>query len=160
MIDGLEPPRPVPSQRSARDDLVRLIEVEEEWVSLHGMRLVAAVLLEQDDHPELLERFRRRVVHPSRAAVVDALRAGIDRGELRQGSDKDEVIDALVGAYWGRSWAAGAPTRGWAGRLVDAILQGLLAAPLTPDTAGARAPVVSDVRRSRGRGRGTAAAPG
>jgi AcrR family transcriptional regulator len=126
MIDRLEPPLPAPSGSSARQDLVKLIELEEEWVDRHGLRLVAAVLLEQDDHPELLERFRRRVIAPVRAAFEDALRAGIARGELREGADDGEVIDALTGAYWARSWATGAPTRGWAGRLVDAVLHGLL----------------------------------
>jgi AcrR family transcriptional regulator len=126
MIDRLEPPLPEPSGRSAREDLVRLIESEEEWVDRHGLRLVAAVLLEQDDHPELLERFRQRVVQPARAAFERALAAGIDRGELRQGADQGEVLDALIGAYWARSWATGAPTRGWATRLVDSVLQGLL----------------------------------
>jgi AcrR family transcriptional regulator len=126
MIDRLEPPLPEPTGRSARRDLVRLIEAEEQWVDLHGLRLVAAVLLEQDDHPELLEHFRRRVVTPSRAAFEKALRVGIDRGELREGADQGEVVDALTGAYWARSWATGAPTRGWAERLVDSVIQGLL----------------------------------
>lgn len=129
MIDRLEPPLPEPSGRSAGEDLVKLIESEEQWVERHGLRLVAAVLLEQDDHPELLERFRRRVVQPARAAFAEALTAGIARGELREGADRGEVIDALTGAYWARSWATGTPTRGWAQRLVAATLQGLLRDP-------------------------------
>lgn len=127
MIDRLEPPLPPPAGRSARRDLVKLIEIEEQWVDRHGLRLVAAVLLEQDDHPELLERFRHRVVIPVRAAFESALKAGIARGELRLGADRGEVIDALTGAYWSRAWATGAPTRGWAERLVDSVLHGLIA---------------------------------
>jgi AcrR family transcriptional regulator len=127
MIDRLEPPLPPSRGRSARRDLVKLIEIEEQWVDRHGLRLVAAVLLEQDDHPELLERFRQRVVVPSRAAFEEALKAGIARGELRPGADRGEVIDALTGAYWSRAWATGAPTRGWAERLVDSVLHGLIA---------------------------------
>lgn len=129
MIDRLEPPLPPPTGRSARRDLVTLIEIEEQWVDRHGLRLVAAVLLEQSDHPELLERFRHHVVEPVRAAFKSALQAGIARGELRKGADRGEVIDALTGAYWARAWATGTPTRGWAKRLVDSVLQGLL----TPD---------------------------
>lgn len=127
MIDRLEPPLPPPTGQAARRDLVTLIEIEERWVDRHGLRLVAAVLLEQTDHPELLERFRHRVVEPVRAAFETALKAGIARGELREGADRGEVIDALTGAYWARAWATGTPTRGWAQRLVDAVLQGLLA---------------------------------
>jgi AcrR family transcriptional regulator len=126
MIDRLEPPLPPSTGRSARRDLVKLIEIQEEWVDRHGLRLVAAVLLEETDHPELLERFRQRVVVPVRAAFEDALKAGIARGELRLGADRGEVIDALTGAYWSRAWATGTPTRGWAERLVDAVLDGLI----------------------------------
>jgi AcrR family transcriptional regulator len=129
MIDRLEPPLPPPTGRSARRDLVRLIEIEEQWVDRHGLRLVAAVLLEQTEHPELLERFRQRVVVPVRAAFERALRSGIERGELRRGADAGEVIDALTGAYWARAWGTGAPTSGWAERLVDSVLQGLLTPP-------------------------------
>jgi AcrR family transcriptional regulator len=126
MIDRLEPPPPPPRGRSVRADLVTLIHLEEQWVDRHGQRLVAAVLLEEADHPELLDRFRERVVQPVRAAFRATLRAGVARGELRQGADGGEVIDVLTGAYWARFWTTGAPRRGWAARLVDAVLQGLL----------------------------------
>ncbi|MGH9214443.1 MAG: TetR/AcrR family transcriptional regulator [Acidimicrobiales bacterium] len=125
MIDRLQPPLPSVSGRSARDDLVKLIQMQEQWVDLHGLRLVAAVFLEQTDHPELLERFRRQVVVPARAAFKRALAEGIERGELRPGADRSEVVDALTGAYWARAWASGPPTRAWAQRLVDGILLGL-----------------------------------
>lgn len=129
MIDRLEPPLPRTAGRSAREDLVTLIRMQERWVDRHGLRLVAAVFLEQTDHPELLERFRQRVVEPARAAFDRALKAGIDRGDLRKGADGAEVVDALTGAYWARSWATGSPSRGWAQRLVDTILEGLVAPP-------------------------------
>lgn len=125
MIDRLQPPLPPAGGRSARHDLVTLIKLQERWVDRHGMRLVAAVLLEQADHPELLGRFRERVVEPTREAFAAALRAGIARGELREGADGPEAIDALIGAYWATTWATGSPTGGWAERLVDTILQGL-----------------------------------
>lgn len=91
MIERLRPPLPgVPdgadgSDDSARCELVALIEMQEEWVERHGLRLVAAVLLEEADHPELLRRFHERVVEPARAAFQAALRAGVARGELRRG---------------------------------------------------------------------------
>jgi AcrR family transcriptional regulator len=128
MIERLRPPLPSADGASARDELVALIEMQEEWVERHGLRLVAAVLLEEADHPELLRRFRGRVVEPARAAFVAALRAGIARGELRPGADGDEVVDALTGAYWGRTWtASGRARRNWPERLVDAVVQGLRA---------------------------------
>lgn len=134
MIDRLRPP-PLPSgpTGSVRDDLVRLIRIQQRWVDRHGLRLVAAVYLEQAHHPELLERFRERVVQPARAAFRQVLEAGISQGELRRGADRAETIDALTGAYWAHAWASGPPARGWARRLVDTILQGLTIAPSTRD---------------------------
>jgi AcrR family transcriptional regulator len=131
MIERLRPPLPGGSdgaRASARQELVALIEMQEEWVERHGLRLVAAVLLEEADHPELLRRFRERVVGPARAAFRSALRAGIARGELRRGADGDEVVDVLTGAYWGRVWTtSGDAQRNWPERLVDALLAGLRA---------------------------------
>jgi AcrR family transcriptional regulator len=143
MIDRLEPPLPQTRGRSVRADLITLIQVEEQWVDRHGRRLVAAVLLEEADHPELLDRLRQRVVEPVRAAFEATLRAGIARGELRNGANHSEVIDAMTGAYWARFWATGAPRRGWAPRLVDAVLQGLLVRE--------RRPAGRDVRNARRR---------
>jgi len=126
MVDRLLPPLDVPATESAAKDLVALIEIQRHWVERHGLRIVAAVLLEQQDHPELLDRFRRRVVHPVRTAFRDALRRGIERGELRAGADSEEMIDALTGAYWSRAWTADVPTRRWTTRLVTDVLKGAL----------------------------------
>lgn len=127
MIDRLEPPLPEPKGRSVRKDLVRLVRAGDRWVDQHGLRLVAAVILEQTDHPELMARFRERVVGPSRQAFFEVLRGGIERGELREGADGDEVVDALGGAYWARTWVADASGRDWVERLVDSVITGLRA---------------------------------
>ncbi|HMG41914.1 MAG TPA: TetR/AcrR family transcriptional regulator [Acidimicrobiales bacterium] len=127
MIDRLEPPLPATTGTSARDDLVDLVRMGQRWVDRHGLRLVAAVILEQADHPELMDRFRQRAVDPVRDAFERALAAGVARGELRRDAVDDEIVDALAGAYWARSWAKRPAPRGWAGRLVDGILRGLLA---------------------------------
>ena len=133
MIERLRPPLPgAPdgAAASARQELVALVEMQETWVERHGLRLVAAVLLEEADHPELLRRFHERVVEPARAAFQAALRAGVARGELRRGADGDEVVDVLTGAYWGRAWTIGGEDRHrWPERLVDALLDGLRARP-------------------------------
>lgn len=129
MIDRLEPPLPTPRGRSVRADLVRLVRVGDDWVDQHGLRLVAAVILEQTDHPELLARFRERVVGPARQAFVDVLRGGIARGELRSGADSDEAVDALSSAYWARTWVADSAGRNWVERLVDTVLTGLRTTP-------------------------------
>ena len=122
MIDRLRPPLPESSTGAVAADLVALVETQRAWVDRHGLRIVAAVLLEQDDHPELMERFQQRVVQPSRGAFAAALTAGVDRGELPAGADSPEVIDALIGAYWARTWTTDGFTPDWPVRLVQAVL--------------------------------------
>jgi AcrR family transcriptional regulator len=124
MIDRLRPPLDPGYADSVAEELVALIEIQRRWFDRHGLRLVAAVLLEQEDHPELLERFRHRVILPGRRAFRAALRRGVDRGELRAGADSAEIIDALTGAYWSRAWTVDAPDRRWSTRLVADVLAG------------------------------------
>jgi AcrR family transcriptional regulator len=122
MIDRLRPPLPDGSTGSVARDLVGLIEMERQWVDRHGLRIVAAVLLEQDDHPELMERFQQRVVEPVRGAFAAVLQAGVERDELPPAAAGAEVIDALTGAYWARAWALEGFPDDWSDRLVGAVL--------------------------------------
>jgi AcrR family transcriptional regulator len=122
MIDRLRPPLPETSTGSLARDLVALIEMERQWVDRHGLRIVAAVLLEQDEHPELMDRFRQRVVEPVRFAFGSVLAAAVDRGEVPPAVAGPEVIDALTGAYWARAWALEGFTDDWSERLVGALL--------------------------------------
>ena len=50
-----------------------------------------------------------------------ALTARVDRGEILPGTDRTEVIDALVGAYWARAWATDGFTRDGSVRLVRSV---------------------------------------
>jgi AcrR family transcriptional regulator len=123
MIDRLRPPLPEGPTGSVVQDLIALVELEREWVERHGLRIVAAVLLEQDEHPELMERFQERVVEPVRAAFASVLEAAVARGELPEAAAAPEVIDALTGAYWARTWTHEGFPDDWSGRLVGAVLQ-------------------------------------
>jgi AcrR family transcriptional regulator len=122
MIDRLRPPLPETSTGSVARDLVALIDMERKWVDRHGLRIVAAVLLEQDAHPELMDRFQARVVEPVRIAFAAVLRAAVERGELPPTAASTEVIDALTGAYWARAWAVEGFPSDWSDRLVGALL--------------------------------------
>ena len=122
MIDRLRPPLPDSFSGPAAKDLVALIEIQREWVDVHGLRIVAAVLLEQHDHPELMTRFQERVVHPTRVKFRGVLSAGVERGELPAEADSPELVDALIGAYWARAWATETFTADWSERLVRAVL--------------------------------------
>jgi AcrR family transcriptional regulator len=122
MIDRLRPPLPDSFSGPAAEDLVALIEIQRQWVDVHGLRIVAAVLLEQHDHPELMQQFQERVVQPTRVTFRNVLRAGVERGELSPEADSPELVDALIGAYWAREWATETFTADWSERLVHAVL--------------------------------------
>ena len=142
MIDRLRPPLPDRFSGPAAQDLVALIEIQRQWVDVHGLRIVAAVLLEQDDHPDLMKRFQERVVQPTRATFRDVLRAGVERGELSPEADSPELVDALIGAYWAREWATETFTADWSERLVRAVLTPVWAMAGRPSAArrGTRSP--------------------
>ena len=131
MIDRLRPPIPTTSTGSATQDLIALVDMQRQWLDQHGLGIVAAVLLEQNEHPELIDRFQQRVSDPIRQAFQTTLHAGIARGELRPGADATEIIDALTGASWARTHGGGNVTPKWAKRLITGVLTGL-AAPTTP----------------------------
>lgn len=127
MIDRLRLPHPPPTSDGVGADLELLFRVQDDWIAEHGIRIVAAVLLEQDRHPELMERFQQRVVRPVRGMFRDVLRAGIERGELRPGADRAETIDALTGAAWARAWSNRELDSRWARSVISAVLTGLSA---------------------------------
>lgn len=71
---------------------------------LHSPRghIVRAILgAGQSDH-QLLEEFRKRLLRPRRQEAYEALRRGMERGELPQNLDLDVVLDTLYGAIYMR----------------------------------------------------------
>jgi AcrR family transcriptional regulator len=135
MIDRLRPPLPDRQHGSVADDLVALIEMQRAWVEQHGLRIVAAVLLERVDHPDLFDRFQDRVVGPVRDAFASVLAAGVARGELSAGADAAETLDALTGAVWARGLATDDDAADWSARLVETLLRGLAAGAPSPSAA-------------------------
>jgi AcrR family transcriptional regulator len=48
-------------------------------------------------HPELQEAFLRHIIEPRRQIVVNVLRRGVERGEIRADIDIDLAIDVMMG---------------------------------------------------------------
>jgi AcrR family transcriptional regulator len=73
--------------------------------------------------PELAHVYRERVVEPRIRQVRNVIQRGIERGELRAGTDSRLVHELLVGPIFYRLLFSGAPVdRRHAARLVDAVL--------------------------------------
>jgi len=89
-----------------------------------GVAMIGTVLAEEAETPELLARFRRRVVRPRRRMFREVLERGAARGELAAGTDPELVAGLLVGAVYAQYLAGARFTRGWSERVVDLVLGG------------------------------------
>ena len=68
----------------------------------HSMALLGTLLVEEDRNPELLERFRSRLVRARRTLLADALKAAIGDGELPPETDIDAIVNMLIGSFYAR----------------------------------------------------------
>jgi len=87
----------------------------------HSMALVGTMLVEEGRNPQLLERFRARLVKARRMLLGDALRAGIATGELRAGTDVEVAVNLLIGSFYARYISHGRIPRDWSHRIMQQI---------------------------------------
>jgi len=91
-----------------------------------GGRVLAGLVADLKDDPELAERFHRDVVPARRQAMLAALARGRERGELRDGADLELAVDTLHGAVFYRLLLSGEPLDGaFTAQVVDQVLAGL-----------------------------------
>lgn len=111
-----------------RSDLTHLLDEMTRTAQVIGLSLVGVVLVEEADHPELLQRWRATAGR----ALVDAIRHVIDRGQARHqvhaDVDGDVVADLLLGAYLGRYLNRGRPDPKWSAKVIDTLWTHIAAA--------------------------------
>jgi AcrR family transcriptional regulator len=90
-------------------------------------RLVPAVLGELQRNPTFARVYSDRVVRPRREAIVELLTGAIERGELRDGVDVDQVADLLSGAPFVRLLPLGLPplSENYAEKLLETLWRGI-----------------------------------
>ncbi len=86
-----------------------------------SMPLLGTLLAEESRHPELIERFRTRLVAPRRAMLAEALKEGMAAGELRSDTEVDVVVNMLIGSFCARYVARSAIPRDWARRVLGQV---------------------------------------
>lgn len=109
------------------EDLRRNLERE------HSMALLGTLLVEEGRNPQLLERFRSRLVKTRRSLLADALQAGIAAGDLPQDTDVDTSVNLLIGSFYARYISHGRIPQDWAQRAMRQIW------PTTPPATKPRA---------------------
>ena len=107
-----------PDSGDTRADLVRHLEQARQKFDT---TLMGTLLVEERQHPELLRRFRERMIAPRSEDVMAALARGQARGEVRADLDLQLAAHAVMGSFLFHYIAVGPPARGWAERVVDTL---------------------------------------
>lgn len=112
---------------TVRGDLVTFMaQMVDKMRRSEAGRILPGLLAEFSRHPELAAAFRQGFIEPRRALVVEALRRGVERGEVRPGTDFDLVVDVGVAVFQHRLLVTGmAIDDGLPERIADLLLEGI-----------------------------------
>jgi AcrR family transcriptional regulator len=67
--------------------------------------LIGGLIAEHKRHPELIEAFRRSVLHPRRAVTLGLIKRGQERGDIRSDIDPEAALDLFAGPFLARVFA-------------------------------------------------------
>jgi AcrR family transcriptional regulator len=87
----------------------------------HSMALLGTMLVEEGRNPQLLGRFRARLVKVRRQLLADTLRAGIAAGELPKDTDVDVAVNMLIGSFYAHYISRGRIPADWSHRIMEQI---------------------------------------
>jgi AcrR family transcriptional regulator len=88
----------------------------------HGMSMLGAVLAEEHETTDLLDRFRTHVVRPRRQNLIRILRAGVATGQIRSGADLELGVAMMIGSLYATYVEGRRVPASWPERVVDAWL--------------------------------------
>lgn len=86
-----------------------------------SLALLGTLLAEEERHPELIERFRARLVRPRRELLRRTLTAGKAAGDLPARTEVDAVVNLLIGSFYARYVSSGSIPRDWPRRVLDEV---------------------------------------
>lgn len=132
LLRSAEPPDPVLPGTSVRDDLVTLLEsLRQRGLAKRSSALLHNVFSQMQLYPKLWHAYQVTVIEPRRRLGLDAVRRGMDRGEIRDDLDVEFINDLFTGPLLLRSVIRPGATLepGLAERVVDAVLDGLRPRP-------------------------------
>jgi AcrR family transcriptional regulator len=109
---------------NTRDDLIAHMEFARRRFT---MSLAGTLIVEERNHPELLDQFREGMLGPRRDEIAAALERGKERGEVRPDLDSKLAAHALMGSFIFSYLADGRPKKGWSERVVDTLWPGFAA---------------------------------
>lgn len=111
---------------STRAELVGILRgFRQNLLRPYGMATIGALLVEEMRHPELMALFRRRIVSPRRRRLREALRRGVERGEVRPDADLEVAVNFLVGSFYARHLTGKRIGAVWPRRIVAVLWDGI-----------------------------------
>ena len=129
---GLQPP----DTGSTREDLLVFVRAFMHHLRTSDAgRVMPALVAELSRNPELAVEFREGFVQPRRAKVLEAVRRGVERGEVRTDVDAELVADGVVALLMHRFLVTGMeidddlPVR-----VVDVLWRGIASTDGPPET--------------------------
>ncbi|MFI6420851.1 TetR/AcrR family transcriptional regulator [Streptomyces sp. NPDC050842] len=128
LLRSVELPDPVLPGTSARDDLVTLLEsIRQRGLAKRTSALLHNVFSQMQLYPKLWNTYHHTVIEPRRRLGLDAVRRGMERGEIRDDLDVELVNDLFTGPLLLRTVIrpGGTLEPGLAERIVDTVLEGL-----------------------------------
>jgi AcrR family transcriptional regulator len=104
-----------------RGYLVTLMEIFRTGTqACDGVAICSSLYLNREQHPEMLEEFRRAVVDPRMDRMRSVLEAAAAAGHVRKGIDVEMIVTMLFGAGIQRVLTGGALDDAWPERVVAA----------------------------------------
>jgi AcrR family transcriptional regulator len=105
-----------------RSTLIALLRGFHECVGPNdGLGIAASLYLQRHEHPEMLDSFRERVIHPTRRQMEAVLRLARDQGSIPADADPETMIEMLIGSYLYRTLSGRPIPRNWPERMVAAV---------------------------------------
>jgi AcrR family transcriptional regulator len=125
---------PPPDTGSARDDLLVFVRgFMHHLRTSDAGRVMPALVAELARSPELAVAFREGFVQPRRAKVLEAVRRGVERGEVRPDVDPELIADGVVALLMHRFLVTGMEIDDdLPQRVVDTLWRGIATIPACP----------------------------
>ncbi|MEU6168666.1 TetR/AcrR family transcriptional regulator [Streptomyces tanashiensis] len=132
VLRSVEPSDPVLPGTSVRDDITVLLEaLRQRGLAKRSSALLHNVYAQMQLYPKLWDAYQRTVVDPRRLLGLEAVRRGMERGEIRDDLDVELVNDLFIGPLLLRTVIRPGSTLepGLAEQVVDTLMEGLRPRP-------------------------------
>lgn len=122
VVDSIRIEAPPESGGSPRDRALAVLEnFGRNLERPQAMALLGTLLAEEHRTPELLERFRSRLVTPRRRLLAEALEAAVRTGELAPATDTEIAVNMLIGSFYAIYVGQGQIPQDWSERALNLI---------------------------------------